>query len=264
MKAGFVTISTLLFFIGFVQIVCANEIYLDPSLLAITEGESFNVEIKNLVSSTDIYAIQFDLNFNTDILEINSVIGGNLFNKSIFEYEESSGQLNVYLINNESFGVFSNATIAIINFQAIGAGESSFNFSDLIWVNSTVTNESAGLPDVLSSRGLVVISSVVTSSSSGLSSGGSGGGSGGIFLENASENNSKDKIYGGVDFETTENNLTSNEINNSKKSFITGRVFDEFFGEEGIAKSWLFWSIWVIFAILGLFGVYEKHKKHKN
>jgi len=148
-------------FILFVSINLINavEISVYPSSLSVAEGD--NVLIKILgdapSSGTDVYAIEYEVAYDEDKLEFNSIEEGDLLNNNgsdatYFDYVVSDGLISVYAVRDKSFGdsnvgIYGNGTFAIINFTAISGGESDIEINSVIWINSTIDNEQGTIVD---------------------------------------------------------------------------------------------------------------------
>ena len=149
-----------------------NGVFVSPSSVAVNTGDSFIVDVAvvALTNTSDLYGIQFDVDYDSAILSFNSIVEGPLLSSdgeaTFFNYSLASGKINnVYNIRNVTNGslnpgIYSDAgIIARINFSAVGAGTSSIGFSEVLWVNSTITNQSA---EIVSNITLLGGSVVVT------------------------------------------------------------------------------------------------------
>ena len=160
--------SLILFFLfanlGFLS---ANDILVSPSPITINQSQAFTIMINGTADTSDVYGLEYNINYDSGILNVNSVAEGTMLNSdgavTIFNSELSSGRIHIYHIRNltnESAnpGINGTGNFLIIDFTAIGAGTSSLTISDLIWVNSTITNDSAEeVSSVTITNGSVVV-----------------------------------------------------------------------------------------------------------
>jgi hypothetical protein len=140
-----------------------NEVLIYPPLQQVTRGSNFSVEIHAKAPNTasDIYGLQFDFDYNSTMFVVNSVTEGNMLNRggldpTIFNYTLTNGKIkNIYNLRNVSngssnIGIYNDeGIIAIINLTAIGSGVSPLSLSNVTWVNSTIANQSIGIPGVI-------------------------------------------------------------------------------------------------------------------
>lgn len=123
-----------------------DTIIASPAAQIETVGVSFDVDI-NIDNIADLYDYQFSLAFDPAVLAAQTVTEGALFastNDSFFFpglIDNSAGTISFVLdtLLGPGPGVAGPGTIAMIEFEAIGAGTSSINFSpaqDLIFQDS--------------------------------------------------------------------------------------------------------------------------------
>jgi len=146
MNKKILIIFASLFFINLVMhlIFAQTNLSLTPSSVSVTNGNEFNINV-NIENITDLYGFQFDLQFDSSILEhISSTEGGflkNDGNATIFgEGNSSAGYLdNVFASRyGTDYGTSSSGVLAIIKFKAIGVGSSSIEIVNDRLVNSSV------------------------------------------------------------------------------------------------------------------------------
>lgn len=128
--------------------VFASEIYVFPLSQTINQGDSFIIEIRGNVSYSDIYAIEYSLAFDSNLLSFNSIIEGDLLNNNgqdstVFNYSSSSGIVSVHNSRNSTTGIYSEGIFAFISFTAVNSGTSNLNLNNVIWVNSTIFEDEA-------------------------------------------------------------------------------------------------------------------------
>ncbi len=145
----------------------ANEIFIQPDTQTVNLGQNFivNVNGRAPVTASDVYGLEYNINYDSGILSVNSVTEGTMLNSygavTTFNYTLSSGKIHAYDVRNVTNGTANpgvytdEGTFLIINFSAVSAGASGLNISDLIWVNSTITNMSVGIPGVTITNGSV-------------------------------------------------------------------------------------------------------------
>jgi hypothetical protein len=145
----------------------ANEIYVSPASQIVNQGNSFLVQVKGRapVTASDVYGVQYNITYDPTILSVNSVSEGTMLNSdsavTIFNYTLSSGVIKTYDIRNVTYtslnpGIYTDdGVFLIVNFSAISSGTSNLNIGNLIWVNSTITNQSVGIPGVTITNGNV-------------------------------------------------------------------------------------------------------------
>ena len=143
----------MLFFVC-ISFVCANTIYVSPSTVSVSRGDSFEILVNASTSTSDIYAVQFDLNYDSSILTLDSVSEGEFFSSdgatTIFNYSSFGFGFadNVLNVRNETYesptpGITGDGSVAVFSFTASTAGTSAITLSNVLWMNSTITNESA-------------------------------------------------------------------------------------------------------------------------
>ncbi len=260
------------FLAGFSQ---ASEIYLAPDSVVVDEGVSFYLDVYVDTSESDVYALEYDVSFDESVIDFSGIYEGLFFSgagSSFFSFAHSYGKLEVVQVLNESFGVSGNGVLAEVVFNAVSAGRIFVNVSDVIFLNSTITNTSAKIQEVNVSNASVVVNVVsgFPSSSGGGSSGGGGGSIGIVIpesnfsngtknsLENFSENvSNRDKNFSGAN--------NSGEQNSSNFLPLTGRIVENIFGKGGILKSWAFWFlIFITIAVGVVLFLRVKKKKFKG
>ncbi len=270
------SVVVFLFIFLTTNLVYANEIFIDPSSSSVTQGNNFNVEIKGNVyqSISDIYGIEYTINFNPSLLSVVNVVEGNLLNNggldsTIFDYELSPGIISIYTVRNSQTGIYKNGSFSVITFNALTPGSSIINIDNVIWVNSTITNQSVGIPGVTITNGSLTINPSSTSSSSSSSSDtGSSSGGGGTIIN---KNDSSQGNVGIVGFEINnppENNNSLNETlefdeNENQNGFFrfTGGVINALTSGR-LFKSWAFYFVLVVVAAsVGVFFIRKKRSK---
>lgn len=271
-------------FIGFVSGAENNSIFISPSISLVNSGENILIEIRGDVSNeTDIYSIQFDVEYDSSLLGFNSIVEGNILNSdgavTIFDYSLGSGLVdNVIILRNVTSG---NPNIGISDFEGVlatisftgnSAGTAYVNINNVIWVNSTITNDSAvEVSGVVLDNGVITINTFSDGGSSGGSSSGGGGSSSGLGTT-TTENNVTDNQSGLVDFEvnedqneTEETGLNKENVNQENFPSLTGRIIENITSGK-IFTSWIFYfiiGIIVIFVGVVFFRKYY-NKKFKN
>ncbi|MBU0894028.1 MAG: hypothetical protein KKF48_03820, partial [Nanoarchaeota archaeon] len=150
-----------------------NAIFVDPTSQSVDQGDPVTIEIKGQVPITesDIYAIQFDVDYDPSILTFNApLVEGDLLNNdgvsTIFGYDDSvPGKLDdVYISrNNTQTGTFFDGVFATISFTAssIADGMSDITLNEVIWVNSTITNDTAQNITPVINNGNVTVNFIV-------------------------------------------------------------------------------------------------------
>jgi hypothetical protein len=306
-KFSFLLIVLFFLFVN-LQILNANEIYINPLLTSVNQNNTFTVQIKGnaFANSSDIYGVQFDLTYNPAILSVNSVSEGTMLNldgaATIFNYDLSSGVVSIYDVRNVTsidlkHGIYDDdGVLATINFNAIAGGISNLDINNLIWVNSTITNQSVGIPGVTITNGNVNVNGTApalfcgdlvcnngetcsscpsdcgacsssSSSSSGSSSGGGGGGGGGssstskgTVVQNSSNSTSGNKNNQEVIPGSQNVNKNSTSTNTtSGGSLITGGII----GSRSIFRSWVFYFIILLIGIfVAIFYYRRKHNRN--
>ena len=151
-----------------------NELFVYPSAQTVNQGGYVTIEIRGKapVGVSDVYAIQYDVDYNDSILSFVSIAGGNLLNNNsqdvtFFNYSLAPGKIDdVYIVRNETNGTDAGihmdlGNFTIINFTTIAPGISYINISELTWVNSSITNESVGVVEnVIVTNGTVNVNPV--------------------------------------------------------------------------------------------------------
>lgn len=189
-------------FVCLLVFASANGIYVGENSLA-SNTLSTNVYV-NTTGIGDLFGLQFDLGYDDSLLEFSSATEGDFFgNGAFFSYEIGSGYVRVFALRNESTGVTGLGNVSHFVFNVKNSGESYLNLSDVIWVNSTITNISVERVDVYthnSSVDLFYVSSEesggTTTSGGGSSGGGSSGGS--VSVVTPENNSSNESVVSGT------------------------------------------------------------------
>jgi hypothetical protein len=268
----------LVFFATFLSVVSAlNEVYISPNSLSVTQGQTFSVDVNGiaLVNTSDVFGVQFDMIYDTSKLSISSVVGGDFLNNgstTLFDYNSISGGIRVYNVRNAITGVYGEGSFATVNFNTIGSGSSPITISNVIWVNSTITNDSVETVDVSVLNSSITINSVPGSTTSGGSSGGGGGGG-----SSTKKTNITNQTQGGSSANTgtvgEESNPKSNgdegftgtsdsNENQNNKGFLalTGNII----GSAAVSalRSWIFYFVLgIVIAFVSVLLV-RKHRQH--
>ena len=129
--------GVFIFLIFLLSVVQANGVFVNPGFQTITQGDVFSIEIMANTSNSDIYGIQFDIEYNPDVLSFSSIAEGsflsnasqdealfnyslrylrllnNLGNKSNFFKERKNmnnkpQQIPIQLDEKEAEGIYSN------------------------------------------------------------------------------------------------------------------------------------------------------------
>jgi len=278
----------VLFFVC-ISFVCANTIYVSPSTVSVSRGDSFEILVNASTSTSDIYAVQFDLIYDSSILTLDSVSEGEFFSSdgatTIFNYSSFGSGVadNVLNVRNETYesstpGITGDGSVAVFSFTASTAGTSAITLSNVLWMNSTIKNFSYSEVE-FSIENASIIVSVVQSSSSSSGSSSSGGGGGGTtqVVVNISNSTNESINSGEINFEIQEDGKDfveqenkTDELNKSSESrgflSFTGRVIDDFFSEGKFLSSFAFWFIvGLVIIFLGIIITRKmyltKHKK---
>jgi len=137
-----------------------NEVYINPDQTFVGQGNQFIVGINAKVpitGPTDIYGIQYDIMFDEALLDFVSISEGDLLDdydtdptEFGYSYTPGSGLIDdIYIVRNKTFqdvdaGVFNpDEVTAFVTFDADLTGEGNIDLNEIIWVNSTITNDSA-------------------------------------------------------------------------------------------------------------------------
>ncbi len=158
----------LVFLFVIVSFVSANTVSVIPSTINTNVGSNFLVNVYANTSTSNLFSLQFDLNYNPSVLTLNSVSEGSFLKSdgaiTIFNYSSIGGGLarGVYDARNKTFadaspGINGNGSIAVLNFTAIGTGNSGLNLSNVIWVNSSILNASVANVVPVINNGSVVV-----------------------------------------------------------------------------------------------------------
>ena len=155
MRKGVNLLVLILALVSVISFVSANTVYINPaSIPSVDQGNNFDLEVRVSTSTSNIYAIQFDVDYNPAMLTLNSITEGGFFSSDGASTVFSEGTLtsgkadNVYGARNKTYlessqGITGDGIIAVLNFTANGVGTSTVSFSDVTWVNSTITNDTA-------------------------------------------------------------------------------------------------------------------------
>jgi hypothetical protein len=256
-------VCTLLVFI--LPVICANSLYASSNSLSFTTGQTVSVQVNINASESDVYGVQFDIDFDSNVLSFNSISEGGFLGsdgaKTIFNYSSvSSGKVNnIYNLRNKTNldsnpGIKGTGTITVLNFIATNSGVSVINLSDVTWVNSTIGNDSAQQATLTIEGISISVSGSSTSSNSGSPSSGGGGGGGSTYrppINNTNKTIHGTNNQGSVNFEiqnstqnkTLEENNKNNSLGSGGNSPLTGRIVDSLIGEGGVFRSWVFYFV---------------------
>jgi hypothetical protein len=150
--------------IALISFASAVEIYISPPSQSVGVGSSFDVFVRGKAPAggSDVYAIQYNLTYNPSVLTFNAPpVKGSLLSTggitTVFTYSSASGVVTVYESRNgTTTGVnTADGLFTTLNFTLNSATTSYLNLTNVIWVNSTMTNSSVGLPSVVINNGSV-------------------------------------------------------------------------------------------------------------
>jgi hypothetical protein len=131
----------LLSFIFLVGQASAADVIVIPSTMTVFQGETFNLNILIDPKGTAIAGTHLNIRFNKSVININSIIEGNLFKQNRANTFFNSGTINnslgtVVSIYNMVLGPYSvstSGTFIIINATAVGvSGASGINLSNVM------------------------------------------------------------------------------------------------------------------------------------
>ncbi len=138
------------------KLISQDRVYVSPATQTVTHPATFNVSIKIQapVTASDIYGLQFDLLFNPAVLSVNlPPTEGPILRSdgavTLFDYTLTPGNLSMYNIRNQTNGSSNvglytdDGVLAIVNFSTVGGGSSLLDVANVIWVNSTIDNDTA-------------------------------------------------------------------------------------------------------------------------
>ncbi len=158
MEINKLIIWVFVLFVFSLNFVNAAEIFVSPSSLNVEEGENFTIEIWGDApdDGTDIYGISFDIEYDEDNLELNSIEEGDFLangsDDTFFGYDSSNGLISVYNIRDKTYddsdiGIYGQGVFTIINFTATESGSVDIEIENVIWMNSTVSNSEPTIID---------------------------------------------------------------------------------------------------------------------
>lgn len=152
----------ILLALGLLQFTAAAELSVSPSFVEGNISGTFSVGIigNAPAGGSDFYATEFDVNYNSSVIVLDSVSSGNLSASGVSNYEVVANSFHGYYFLNFSEGFYGSGSLFVLNFQAVGAGTSDITLDNVIWVNSTITNDSAVTISPLLTEGFVNISSI--------------------------------------------------------------------------------------------------------
>lgn len=257
----------------------ANQVFINPSSFSIPQGQNFNanIDINSFQRVSDVYGLEFYLVYDSDILSLVSIQEGALLSSggsdTVFNHSLINGGVYVYTIRNSTTGIFENGTIVTISFSSRSSGVSNLDLIGVIWVNSSIDNESAGIPSVFVNNATVVVNPLSSSSSS--SSGGgssssssSSSSSGGSIINNSSSSGGETngeitlEIENPLVNESVINETFNNEtLGNGTSGFLplTGRIIDELTSGR-VFSSWAFWFVLgLVVVFLSIFIIRRKN-----
>lgn len=263
--------------------VLSDDLYLESSALTYVVGESIFVDVFINATENDVYAIQFDVDYDLSILSFSSILEDSFLGsdgaETFYDYDSIySGKINdIYNSRNTTFaspnkGIGGNGILVGIEFTAIGTGLTFINLSNILWVNSTIKNNSVGIQSSISIENIsfTILASVVDGLSSSSGGGGGDSGSGAIIVQNDSTNDTGIVEFGVIqpEDEIQDNETILNEPLEEGASggflSLTGGIVDDVFGEGSIFKSWVFYFIigLVLVFVVVFFVRRYNHKRH--
>jgi Cohesin domain len=121
----------------------ASAISVEPATLVVTPGQSFTLSVE-ISGITDLYGYQFDLGFNSSVLEATSVTegaflstgGSTIFLPGAIDNVGGSITSNADILNGAVSGVNGSGDLLDVTFQALAPGSSSVQVFNLIALNS--------------------------------------------------------------------------------------------------------------------------------
>jgi len=128
---------------------CCAQAWAVPTLTVtpsstVTPGSSVNVDV-TISDIADLYAYQFSLAFNPNLLQVSSYSLGSFLNGSVDTYgdagtlDNAAGTIS-YAFNSlvgPEAGVSGSGSLLHLTFNTLAAGTSSLNFSDLLLLDSS-------------------------------------------------------------------------------------------------------------------------------
>ena len=166
-KKFFYLIMFVLVVLG-IPLIFANNVYVASESGTVALESFFSVNVYFNTSDSDIYALDFNVSYNGSVLYLESITEGGFlssdgaetifYNESSFDYVSSIGSIRIYNARNKTYadqdiGITGQGIVAVLNFTSSNEGTSFINLSDVIWINSTIGNDSAGIenPTIINS-----------------------------------------------------------------------------------------------------------------
>ena len=140
-------IATVLTCLGLAGPALAQQLTVSASPSPAQVGQSIGVDV--LISGIqDLYGYQFDLSFNSSVLQLSSSSEGSFLSSGGATFgtsgsiDNSAGTLSnaTYTLLSAVAGTSGSGTLVHLNFTALAAGSTTFTFSNLIFLNSQLND----------------------------------------------------------------------------------------------------------------------------
>ena len=146
-----------------------DPVFISPAVSNVSENKEFPIDV-NISTPAQVYAVDFVLNFNPDLIEIVNVSESNFLSGdgtstyTIIDYNNSEGRLEYASTRlGSTEGVNGSGSLASIKFKAKNVGQGTISFeslelvdpnlneiSNVSTINGTVNIDAAGLPPFVS------------------------------------------------------------------------------------------------------------------
>lgn len=155
----------LLYFVVASTAASASEISIVPGVIDTEVGETFTINVSVDPKGNEIYAAQYDLKFNSDILKVQNMTKGTFLNQDgadtieiVTRFNNTIGHVEygVTRIGVET-GVTDLGTLTSISFVVIGTGT-----TDLVLFNVVLTNPNVTMVDTVIRNGTCAVGSTPT------------------------------------------------------------------------------------------------------
>jgi hypothetical protein len=122
---------------------------IDPSATFVTAGSPVSLNV-NMSGFSDLYAFQFDIGFNPSLLSASTVTEGSLFNNlgAFFSpgFTDNIGGSITFIsdaLSGPGPGLSADGALVKLTFQAVGAGATSIDLSNVVLLDSNLNDISA-------------------------------------------------------------------------------------------------------------------------
>jgi len=159
MRFFYLILASILIVGVFAGSVKAQSLFVYPSEIEAQLNQNVVLEIRANATASDLYFLQYDIEYDHHLnfvsLTEGPMLAQNMY-ETYFGYTETDGSIyNIYIARKDTTGIHGENVTAYIRFMPDTVGTSYINLSNVIWVNSSITNTSVGMPEVVVTGGII-------------------------------------------------------------------------------------------------------------